>query len=255
VPLDDGGVPPAAVDADPFVDDSPVVSAMRLPVDDPSRADAASPTIPSPIRTGIESPPRMAGLPNTPVYTGAELQETLARARRSLEEVRATADRPDVNLRDQQRVLYQRLCDVAQMVTFVDVQDPQIGRRMKAVEALAARIARDPQLRKLVAGAACSWLSFSARTSNGIALVGEVTQIRQTGKWFETELRLQAKSSERVFVLSTRDPMQDPREPYAVGQQVVLLGSILPRVNSWLPTAEADRDRWIWRGFHMVCPR
>ncbi len=51
---------------------------------------------------------------------------------------------------NRQRTLYQRLCEVAQIVSFVDVHDPQIGRRMKAIEALTDRIAQSPDLRQLV---------------------------------------------------------------------------------------------------------
>ena len=189
-----------------------------------------------------------------PVYSGEELQQALAQALTALEELEAASD-PSARAarRERQRALYQRLCEVAQTVAFVDVNDPQIGRRMKAVEALTDRIARNPELRRLVAEAAGSWLNYSARTSNGIALIGEVKEIRAVDTMFETELQVDSKASPHVLVLSTTQPQYDPRAPFDVGQQLILLGSILSEPAPNAAATLARPPSRIWNGFHAVC--
>ena len=80
------------------------------------------------------------------------------------------------------RELYQRLCDVAQIASFIDVDDRELGRRMNAVSALLVRIARQ----EVVAESGRPHLGrldrFPSRTSDGIAVAGKVTADRGLGR-------------------------------------------------------------------------
>ncbi len=188
---------------------------------------------------------------DAPVYTGPELRQALAAVRTTLESFQNSPPANREARRDQQRLLYQQLCDVAQIVSFLDGDDAEIGPLMQAVEATLGRFTADPQLRRLVAEAAESWLRFPTRTSDGIALIGRVAEIRPRDATFETVLQLQSNTASDVRVFSPADPNQDAREPYAVGDDLILLGSILPGT----PTVEqaAETRSSIWSGFHSVC--
>ena len=191
--------------------------------------------------------------PDAPVYTGPELRQALAAVRTTLESFQNSPPANRETRRDQQRLLYQRLCDVAQIVSYLDGDDAEIGPLMQAVEATLGRFTADPRLRRLVAEAAESWLRFPTRTSDGIALIGRVAEIHPHDASFETAPQLDSNIASEVRVFSPDDPTQDAREPYTAGDNLILLGSILPGTPA-VEQEDAPQTAFsIWSGFYSVC--
>ncbi len=236
--------PPARLNADtgtettpldPFPDDQLVAPLLAqdptdLPTDQPLADDYAA--IRAATHTATDGSPRqhdptIVGLQDPPVYLGYELRQALAELEPTLQAVQDDPGLDRAVRRERLRIVYRKLCDVAQIISFLDSTDPESDLQRTAVDTISAQIAEEPKLRRLIAEAADSWLNFPSRTSDGIALMGEVQQIRPIGGMFETEVRLAARTGTRIRVLSATDPAQDSRHPYAEGDTLLLLGSII----------------------------
>jgi hypothetical protein len=198
----------------------PLPELRELPSTQTAEANLAEP--PPPVAAAVESPATAA-----PIYSGAQLQQALARVVTAMDQL----ERSDAAPRDERlklaRNLYQRLCDVAQTAGHVDLDDRQLGQRMNATAALLERVASRESLRNLVGRTSADWLNFPARTSDGIALAGEVIQIEPKGRYWETELRLASRSDQTVRVLTDILPQLDPRMPFDVGCRLLVLGTIV----------------------------
>jgi hypothetical protein len=243
---------------DPFADETPLAALPSDPFDQTSESPANSPGQVAPASAWIAEEDTANSTiepliyrPDAPVYTGPELRQALAAVRAALETYENSPPANREERRNQQRLLYQRLCDVAQIVSYLDGDDSEIGPLMQAVEAALNRFTVDPQLRRLVAEAAESWLRFPTRTSDGIALIGRVAEIRPRDTTFETVLQLQSNVGSQVRLFSRGNPTQDAREPFAVGDELILLGSILSGMPATQPEPESALS--IWSGFHSVC--
>jgi len=188
---------------------------------------------------------------DAPTYAGEELQQALSRVTTALDRIHASAGASKEERSTAARAMYQRLCDVAQICSFVELDDPQLGLRMNATEALLARIAREPPLRDFVGRTAAGWLNYASRTSDGIALAGEVVRIEQMGPYFETHVRLLTRPEQVVRVVSRVSPPFDPHTPYDVGAQLLILGSIVANPLVTLPDYPASGPI-VWRGLHFA---
>jgi hypothetical protein len=165
-----------------------------------------------------------------PEYSGEQLQQALARAVSALENLEQADGMAREDRLQLARNLYQRLCDVAQIASYVDLDDPRLGQRMNAVAALLERIGQSQSLLNLVGRASAGWLNFPARSSDGIAVSGEVVRIVARGRYWETELKLATKTDQTVRIITRVPPQLDPRSPYDIGSQLLLLGSIIDQV-------------------------
>ncbi|MCA9149914.1 MAG: hypothetical protein KDA92_11465, partial [Planctomycetales bacterium] len=186
-------------------------------------------------------------------YSGSELQTSLGKALSALDAVQQSAGATREQRTEAARELYQRLCDVAQIATYVDLDDRQLGQRMNAAEALLDRIANDSGLLGLVGRTSQGWISFPSRTSDGIVVAGEVMRIEQSGPYHETQLKLFSRQANEpvVRLLSATPPGQDPRAPYQVGQRILAFGSIVADPEAMLPAYHSNGPV-IWRALHVL---
>lgn len=188
-----------------------------------------------------------------PRYTGIQLHSALSRALTALERLRDAAGKPREERQQSARGLYERLCDVGQIVADVDLEDPQLGQRMNAAEALLGRIASDEQLMDLFSRTASSWLAFPSRTSNGIVLAGRVVEIRAAGPFTESHLKLSDDQQTVIRILSRVSPALDARMPYQVGDELLVLGLILDDPAQSLE-GYADSGPVVLRSLHRKLP-
>ncbi len=121
---------------------------------------------------------------------------------------------------------------------------------MNAVNALLVRIARQEALLNLVGRTAAGWVDYPSRTSDGIAVAGEVTRITSVGRFWDTELALSSRPEETIHVINDVPPQLDPRLPYDVGSQLVLLGSIIDDPGHELPDYPGSGPV-VWHGIHL----
>lgn len=185
-----------------------------------------------------------------PLYTGEQLQRSLRLARDSLVRLNANPNASRVDRMNYARDLYRRLCEVGQCVAYIDTDDRRLGQRMEATDALLMRIASSESLTHLIGRTATSWLRFNDRPNNGIALAGRVSSIRAVGDYFETELQLLSRPETSLRVVSHVTPQLDPRVPFEVGAELVVLGALIERAEE-LPGYSGELPV-IYRGHHVV---
>lgn len=179
-----------------------------------------------------------------PSYAATELQAALIAIGTMLQDQSAIDAEDRESRRAWLRQFYQRLCEVAQVATFVNVEDRETGKMMRASEKLLARISNSSELMELVRWAAADWIRFTSRSSEGVALVGEVVQIDAVGDRYNVQLQLPGNHGPIVHVVRDIDPALDPRHAFGVGQQILVLGSILSD-----PQARSSRVQY---GVHLV---
>lgn len=201
----------------------------------------------------LGNPAQPADSLTTRTYQGEDLQNALADVLAELRNTSSSTQSMDQR-RDVNRTLYERWCNVAHIVTFVELRDPQIGRRMKAVEALLVRIARDPALCQLVQKAAPDWLEYSGRGTDGVVLIGTVLEIEEQGRWYRSSLQLSEGLDAPVRLMTHTHPQLEPRQPFRIGERLLVFGSIISSRQSVLPDLTEDERFVIWDGFHLPLP-
>jgi hypothetical protein len=229
----------------------------RPDVGRPGEGDTTAPPPPiagkvgsSEVLTLFDSSPNFSAGPlNAPTYSGVQLQAALARVVTALDQLEGAVGAERQQRMELARHLYQRLCDVAQIASFVDSDDPRLGQRMNAVDALLFRIARNQSLLNLVGRTSAGWIASPARTSDGIALVGEVVRIESKGCYWESELQLSSKSKSTIRIVSEVPPSLDPRMPYQLGSHLIVLGSVLADPANEL-MAYPGQGPIVWCGIH-----
>jgi hypothetical protein len=239
--------PDRAADADAPLADQPPTPAQTAPAgfDMPmdSSADVQDNTGPD------VGSPEMATLQD-PKYDGAELQRSLARAVSAMDHLTNQAGKEREVRAEAARQFYQRLAEVAQIVSFVHSDDPDFGQRMNATEALLGRVANDASMRNLVRRTAGGWLNYPARTSDGIAAVATVSRIEPLGNQYEVYLESSDAAAYELRMISRSQPSLDARCPYAVGDTLLLLGSILSHPSHRFPDYP-DTGPVILHGLHV----
>ena len=139
---------------------------------------------------------------STPSYSSAQLKSAISRALTSLAQLgESTSDthqsdeRHDnaaehetgIVQRDTARTVYTRLCEVGQMVAYLDRHDPEADERAAAAQAMLTRIAKDRSLCAFIGRTAADWMRLTTRTSDGLVLAGEIIGIEHVDNWRVTQ--------------------------------------------------------------------
>lgn len=193
------------------------------------------------------------GYLDPPTYSGKDLKALLGAVRTQLDDYKLGGDRE--TRRNQLRMLYQRFCEIGQVATFVDMSDPEIGKLMQATEALLTRIADSEDQLRLVGGAAVTWIGYSSRVTNGVAIAGEVVDVRAAGQLYESTVRLHGRPEHTVRLISRRNPLTDARQKYEPGDEIIAFGSIVNDPGQQLVGYQGIKEPVIWRGLYLVRPR
>ncbi len=195
-------------------------------------------------RTLVDLPPMADGtMGYKPSYSASELQTALIAMGRLLQDQDSMDSQKREVRRARLRELYQKLCEVAEAVTYVNVDDRDVGKMMRTTEKLLMRVASSTELMELVRWAAADWIQFPSRGSDGVALAGEVVDIVAVGNRYQVQIKLPGQNSPFVNVIRDIDPALDPRHAFHVGQQIIVLGSILE------PSMRSSRVQY---GIHLV---
>ncbi|MEE3372989.1 MAG: hypothetical protein VX346_26890 [Planctomycetota bacterium] len=120
---------------------------------------------------------------------------------------------------------YGALCRLAECVTYID-NDPRTVQIRNQIAAALKVYTNQRAFRLLIDQATRQRLSSrDTATGDGLCLRGHVQDIHPHGNLFVTRIALPGRPSRFLSVLSA----VDPREFYAVGSDVMLLGSIIER--------------------------
>ena len=190
------------------------------------------------------------GLVDAPMYSGSELKDLLRTARNQLAAYHVGLDREQ--RRKQLNLLYQTFCEIGQVATFIDLTDPDIGRLMQATEATLVRISKSTDQLRLVGRAAQTWINYPSRVTNGIAIAGEVTEIKPVGRLFQSTVTLYGRPDESIRLMSLRNPSTDVRQNYKLGDQIVAFGSIVDQPEIEFVGYEGANVPVVWRGLYLV---
>ncbi len=187
------------------------------------------------------------GLKDRPTFTSDELGGKLLAAHAANEEF----DADDGALSQaESRAYFETLCELAEAVTLVDPEGPQLQSRRQAVRDLLASFQdHEGKLEKLGTWGA-GWLGSKQRTSSGVFLTGTVKQVEPIGGLFRTEIELLGRATTTVDVITEKKPGAgvDP------GSQVALLGRVLDAPAEEINGYEGSAARAVWGGLFVVLP-
>jgi hypothetical protein len=124
------------------------------------------------------------------------------------------------------RQMYERLCELAERAAATDPSTPYAAGTVQEASAVLERIAQEPLQLRLLGRSAASWIVYPRRVSQGIALAGQVTQIRPMGPWIEVQLQLHGRPNVTMPVLMLHSATLDGSAPLELGGQLVVLGVI-----------------------------
>ncbi|MDA7977483.1 MAG: Trm112 family protein [Pirellulales bacterium] len=219
-----------------------------------------------------------------PVFRAADLQRTLATASRALgcpdcdstgfvtqrifgannsgERVQAAcptcAGKPYSKVNPQG---YQALCELAQTVTWVDSSDVTARGSAEALRTLLLQTAQTAEQQSLLnelAGerlqrAEASSSSMHFENGDGVVLVGQIIEHRQSGPYFLTVLKLASSASspsaegDRQVVVAARQ-----RAVGLLGESLLVAGAVLKNPQQTLPDFQGQEPLVVWGGFPLV---
>ncbi|MCP4190729.1 MAG: hypothetical protein GY768_08880 [Planctomycetaceae bacterium] len=224
---------------------------LDLADDEPPKiSDSSAGLTPSVTASSASIPLAVSRLKDAPSYPASDLKNLLADIRIQLEQYRET-DVDRETRRNQLRKLYQRLCEIGEVVTFVKMNDPEIGRMMQASEALLTRISNSPDQLELVGRAAGTWINYSSRVTDGIAIAGEVIAIKAEDDLYFSTIRFSSKPDTHIQLVSERNPITDVRQSYNVGDHVLAFGAIINDPNRQI-SGFSGTGPVVWEGLHIA---
>ena len=208
----------------PAVEMPPEEPAMEdvVPIEEPSEEPVEEPKVEPP-------PPPPVGPADPPSFTSDELGKVLKTAHTAFTASALTED------------TYRQLCQLAQAVTFVELEDggPQLRNRLEAVVVLLRKIGRD-ELNLIKIGEMAAGLAYDQeRTDNGILLAGTVESSLKLGQTHGASVQLIGAES-TLFVLSKT------LMPAKVGDRVLVLGSIVDKPAENMVGVDTSMRRVIW---------
>lgn len=143
---------------------------------------------------------------------------------------------------------YERLCDLAEAVTFArfDGDDTQREQCRDAAVALLMVLGGHREKSDVVGRLSGARLEDSQRQSNGILLAGVVQQTRQQGDLFTIQLLLLG-SGKTVTVVGR----ESPEPPLAGRDRLLVLGSIVDSPRDNLAGYTGDLPQVVWGGLPL----
>jgi hypothetical protein len=155
----------------------------------PAESAKADELIITPPATSAPFSPSIAG---APTYSADQFAESL-RAARDAQPGLVAGDLNDVAVQRTKGLSYSRLCDLAEMATFVGggaANDPADAERTAAVEQLFRETLADPRIRGEVARIAPVWIKSAHRRHGGVFFAGAITDRVERGSLVECQIDL-----------------------------------------------------------------
>lgn len=208
----------------------------------PNENEVAKPDAP-PARSPVEQPePKPAPLPADyvgprapPSFTSDELGKALKAAHDALS-AEGTAGKitPEA---------YQKLCRMGHVLTFVegDARDGRLADRRQAIRTILKRLGDQPGGTDQIGRLAGALLENKQPSQGGVLLAGTAGRVATQGRLRGAMVRLAAHGGS-VSVLSDR-PL-----PFAAGDQVIILGSIVSNPAEELVGYSGSKPLVVWTG-------
>ncbi len=141
------------------------------------------------------------------------------------------------------RVLYRRLCHLAEVVTFVDANDKDVYLRRQAVDTIFRRVTDRPEKLAAINAWVLEHLNAASLDSQGIVLAGEVIGSDTAGPWHLLRVQLLSdENSPEVTLVSTG------RIPLQVGAARLFVGSLIREPRRSLEAFPLDVTPVVWAG-------
>ncbi|MCA9225937.1 MAG: hypothetical protein KDA47_10015, partial [Planctomycetales bacterium] len=130
---------------------------------------------------------------------------------------------------------YRSLAQLGQSTVFVDPQDPETPKRVDAMMRRLNGLAQDSKKMALVRAVSRIWLTPGQRDNDGVAIVGDVKSIRQTGVWHEVQI--EANGATLDFVTAN-----DPADAFGEGDRLLIIGSLVSEPTANLASYEGEAE-------------
>ena len=237
---DDTPAPPAKPEPKPEAKPAPDVPAApkveaKTEVDDkpPATPEAKPPATPAKVAPPAAAPADNTAPNKSPSYPAEELL-------RALKEVDAVFDKPSTPITDP---IYEKLCQVAERVTFAQGGADQ---QKEAVRAVVQRLAAAPQGPETIVRLARK--RIDAKVPGGILAAGTVTAVREKNGLHGTVIKPDPSSDAVVMVMSKQ--ALDAKE----GDRAIVFGSTIVEPQKNLPGYTGSQPLVIWAGLSVKMP-
>jgi hypothetical protein len=142
--------------------------------------------------------------------------------------------------------VYERLCQLAQVVTFVEIEpgDPQFANRKEALELLLLKAATDRERQSALGRLAGFALADVNRDGRGVLLAGTVDEVGQAGTLHFARLVLFGLP-ETVTVVTPA------RVPFKAQDRVLIAGSMIESPGGKLAGYDGDQPLVVWGGLPL----
>ena len=227
------------VNEPPKLDTAVVPATATEPVlaDPPPRDGAAPPVAQS-------SSPLVADLRSVKLYSVAELAELLDDADAARSQF-LTGDLARQESWATMGPAYITLAALAERFTLIDSAErsDELAGEQNAAKDVFHGMAGDPARRADLATIAARWLQHERRQNNGVVLIGRVRDLRPSGKWIEYVIDVPLGES-----TVAANVLMDGAS-FATGDEVAVVGAILPRPQEQLAGYQGDATQLVVAGY------
>jgi hypothetical protein len=152
--------------------------------------------------------------------------------------------RDDASVRRTKGASYQRICALAEKVTFIDPasQSSSVGT-VQLVDDFFRETLSDERVRDEVARIVPIWTAYKDRQSSGVFFAGTVHGQTSWGDVVESRIDLGAGDSITILLPEAQaDPLKDPAQPLAI------VGSIVNDPAEQVSGYQGDATQVVWVG-------
>jgi hypothetical protein len=228
-----------------------------LIVDDGSGSgEETIPPIDDPV---IDEPaPKKSPVKDAPTFTAADLGSEL-KAAQAAEGLINTATKADGDGKAKREAAEQYLTTMSQLAKVLTFAAERPTGHMEHVAGMLTNASDTEKKRVILSTLAGIEFGKADRSSDGLIFTGNVREVQQRGKLFETVVEMSTTTKKPISVYTAADPTresdeEDLQRPIAVGDTVVVLGAIIEEPNKNLSGYKGEPDPVIWGGYFHVVP-
>ena len=139
--------------------------------------------------------------------------------------------------------LYKQLCRLSYAVTYANPESAGIDETAEECTTFVRNLTADVATRKKLGATAPRWAASKRRTVHGIFLGGRVIEINEEGSLFHTVVEVYNRDKDSMVVASRIDPRKNSRTTYTVGDEIVVLGTLVAN-----PNESKSQEQIVWGG-------
>ncbi len=218
------------------------------PNDKAATGDAHSADQPAAPATDAPTTVVVRGVRGAPQYSAEEIHAALEAAVQASVAWDTNEDQSETHRKQLNEQFYYAFARLSESVTYPPPNDPETGELVSALSDMLGTFVKEPKKLAMIGNQAAAWLEQSTRPHHGIFIFGTVKRIKTAGTLYETELELAARKK-RVLTVVSR---VDPRNTFAPGDRILMLGAIVDQPKRNLLGYEGNEPIVVMGGFPVL---